>query len=625
MKKCKSLALISMMMLLASCSNNPSTTPSSSPTSDSTPAASDTTSTPSSTSSTSYPDIAFDVKASSKEVEVNGTVTIRAIIMVDNNKCTFTSSDESIATVERAENGYIASVRGVKVGSVTITVTPDANPNKHISVALTVVPEKPDLRTALKNIQTLNNYQLNMGDESKGQITNIKQVMFNTPEGVILTDYYGNPVVKDSSNKYIYGKLVTSDDKVVYAVKNNSSFVTTNAPIVQAHTGLLTKDNFRGFKDKTVEAFQVGELYTLDAINPEWVTDVKNADNTYLIDGETVEEDGTPTNMKGAYLETLLWKLVDYESFAKEEKLVGDNFYFDFAKKVETSISVAAFNRITVTITVDGDKSYMMEMKNIGTAKLEDDDNGIKDLFANATASEPVLGQNFEAGVTAINTNNYIRANSTFPDHKTECNFNTYFTPDYVFYDCDADFVEKYNKHLGEDATAWEDAPYGFLKKSDGIYKFTLDEGTNTVSINETKEDNTDATTTVPEFANYISQLKIFTTDLKYSFGSEEDTIWSGRNTKYYMSDSREAFTELLQYYAPEDEEEIVESTKTGVGIEMNNGVVEKVNLTMGCTPFDPKLIDSEHNYGVNYFSLAEFGNGTNNRVHSLIADLLNA
>ncbi len=619
MKKIKALPLISTLLFLVGCSNSSSNTASSPEVSTpevSTPEIS--TPVPSSTSAPiSYPDFAFSAKAMKSEVEVGMTVEVRAIIMIEDNKCTFTSSNPSIATVTVRENGVSADVLGVSEGTVTITAVPNANPTLSASVTIKVIPVKPSLRKALQNIQELNNYTITIGQADKGKISNKTAVLVNTEEGLLYTDYYGGSLVTEDGTSYL-GEKVTADGKVVYIKKKGLNYLTTDAEIVQSNAGLLTKENFRGFKDKTIEAFQVGRFYSLDAINPNWVTDQKDTSNTYVIDGEAIDDQGKPTNMQGAYIETLLWRMMDYSGYNKAFKANNDYFYFSFANQVTTTLTVTGTNTITGTLELTDGDTYMFEMSSINKTTLTDD-VGIVDAFANATAGNPVTGAKLEAGITALKTNDYVRQNSIFPDHKTECQYFTYYTPTYIFHDCDLAFRDKYNRLRIDEIDEWTDVPYGYIKKADGIYKFTYDETNLTVDVQTTKEAGTDANTELAKFANYISELDAFNTDLKYAFETEEETLWNNHNTKYYTTGSREIYNELVRYYAPEDESEIIEATKSGIGVELLGDKVDKVNLTVAATPFDPLNIATDHNYGVNYFTFTKFGEGTTNRVNTLL------
>lgn len=637
MKKLRLLSLVSLSLLLAGCSGGNSSEPSST-TPDS--SVTDTSSADSSIadssviddsgsgdSSVSYPDVTLRASATEDEVEIGLTVEVRAILATSatDKTCTFTSSDTSIATVEIQENGVRGTVTGVAEGQVTITITSNANPTVTASVTLTVIATKPALRQAVQNVQQLDNYTLTI--EKDGDV---EAYMYVTDDAILYEDPFANAVFEDESGKNMFGELVTADGDVIYVKANGLNFITTSAEVVQSNAGLLTKDNFKGLKDQTKQAFEVGTFYTFDAINPSWVTDVKAEDNEYLISGEAIDDTtGIATDITAAYLECQLWNLADPEGYAAAVNTLNEDYYWSLASQVETYITVESTSKISATVINEDDEVFTIEMSNVGTTTLASDDNDIETLFASTTAASPVIAENLEKAITAIKTDNYVRVNSMFPDHSTEITFNTYFTPSYVFYDCNANFVNEYNTHLSDDTEAWTDIPYGYVKKADGVYKFTYDETAGTVTVATTKEANTDSTTTVAEYDEYFSTISTFsdTSTLKYSFATTAEAIWNNHTTKYYTSTSRTVFDEFINNYAPEDIEDVVENTKAGIGVDFDSdGNVSNVYGTLGFTPFVGNgNTMSTHTYGVDYFELNSFGSATTNKVNSLLASHINA
>ncbi len=609
MKRIKFISLLSLTLLLAGCGSTSSDAGTVSSPANSVDA------------TTSYPNVTLSVKALASEVEIGQSVEVRAIIQ--GSKCSFTSSDTSIAIVTVQDNGVRANVTGVKAGKVTITVVPEINPTVSASVTINVIASKPSLRDALKNVQELDSYTLEITSNKKS-----KGVVYVTENAIVYDDPYGEAVVQDKNKKSVYGEMVTADGKVVYLKKSSQAFEVDNAELVQSNIGLLNKDNFKGTKQAAKQAFEVGEFYSFDAINPAWVTDVKENKNVYTIVGEDLDDENNPTYLNGAFVESLLWKIADPVGYASAVETLQGDFYWSLADKIETTITVESSQTLSVEVTVkDSDTTFKIAMTDINETTLENEDNDIQNEFASVTAAAPVVGDKLEAGIAAIKTDNYIRVNSLFPDHQTEIQYTTYFTPNYVFHDCTAEFANEYNTHLGSDTEAWSDAPYGYVKKADGIYKFTYNEENQTVEVATTKEDGTDATTTVPEFDKYFSTLSTFddATGLKYAFGNEEEAIWSGRSTKYYTTTSRTIFDEFINYYAPEDVEDVIENTKAGFGVVMTGTDVTAVHGTVGFTPFSGQDNDiTKHTYGVDYFVLSNFNQATNNYVDTLLQAHIN-
>lgn len=606
----KKLIPILSLFLLVGCSGNTDSTSSSQP---------------------DYPNVYLQARATAKQVEIGASIQVRAIISTDGDKtCTFTSSDTSIATVTVEESGLKATLTGVKAGNVTVTITSNANPTISASVEITVIATRPSLRGAIKNIQELDNYTLIVSElESDGSVSSNTGAVYVTEDAIMYTDYYGSPIFKDDKKNNLYGEYVTKNGDVVYIAESNTNFITTGAQIVQSDAGLLTKDNFKGLKDKSNQAFQVGEFYSYDAINPSWVTDTKSSDNTYVIDGEAIDENKTATNINGAFLESLLWKLADPEGY---EDYIGSNkineFFYTVASQVTTTITVASSSTITVDVEKTDGTGFRISMQDVGETTLGDLD--LDDVLTDSvTASTPVIGSNLEKGIAAVKSDNYIRENSMFPDHSTEIIYYTYFTPEYVFHDCNLEFRTKYNANLSSDTTEWTKIPYGYVKKADGIYKFTYDEDKDEVSVETTKQEGTDASSTVASFDGYFSTISTFasTSTLKYSFSSTEASIWNNHSTKYYETSSRTVFDEFINYYAPEDIEDVIENTKAGLGVVLaDDGSVATVNGTLGFTPFTGSADKdiTTHTYGVDYFSLSDFGNGTNNHVNTALQSYIN-
>ena len=602
MKKFKTISLLSLSLFLVACGETSGSISSAEP-------------------SSSYPNVVLQAKSTYKEVEINQSIDISAV--VNKGKVTFSCSDTSIATITPYSDGIKAKLTGVKEGKVTVTLTSDTNPNVTAKIDITVIKTKPSLRQAIKNIQAVDNYTLSIGLSEGGTIEEASAMELVFEDSIIYTDSYGSAIVEDENQNGLIGKKVTEDGKVVYIQTDGSSYKTENAPIVQCNAGLLTKDNFKGAKEKANQAFQVGEFYSFDAINPDWVTDTKTDDNTYVIDGEAVDEKGVATNITGAYVECMLWKLADRESYEEAVSSLSEAYFWSLASQVETTITVNSSTSISVSIELNNDKTYMIDMIDVDSTSMEYDISGVGDSMDHATASNPTIAAPIEKAITAIKTNNYVQVNSMFPDHKTEIRYNTYFTPSYVFYDCNKEFSNEYNSHIGgTDTPKWEKDPYGYVRKADGIYKFTYDEASDTVTVSTTKEEGTDANSDLPTFAKYFSTISTFNSDLKYAFGSVQESIWNNHSTKYYHTDSRAIFDDFINYYAPEDLADVIENVKSGIGVTTDsNGNVTTVNATMGYTPFDSDTSDvSQHTYGVDYFELDSFGNATNNKVNSKLA-----
>lgn len=612
MKKLKALTMLSLLAILAGCQGT------SAP--DSTPEQK----TSDASSEQSYPSVVLIAKTYAKEVEVGQSIDVIGIVSTDkgvDTTCEFSVSDTSKATIAKVEGSKSkAKLTGVAPGSVTVTVTSVANPNVSSTITVTVIATRPDLRTIIKNIHELDSYTLEIEKiDATGEETSLGDV-FVMPDMIVYSNN-GSAVLSENNVDY-YGEMVTDDGKVVYITEKGSVFQKEEAPIIQCNAGLLSKDNFRGLKDKTIEPFQVGKFYSLDTINPEWVTDVKNDDNTYVIEGEAEDENHVPVNINAAFLECQLWKMMDSEGYQKNTN--QGEYYFELADKVMTTIYAESSNQIRATVEL-GDIMYQMTMTDIGSTESDLEMNDFKTEFEGVRAAAPLQNEKFKKGIAALADNNFVQNNVLYPDHQTAVTYNTYYTPDYVFMDSDTTFKEEYNRLVTEGDDKWTEAPHGFVKKADGVYAFKYDETNNTITIGD-KEDATDASTKLAVQQNYFSSLPFLSNDLQYSFDTVETGMWHDHSETYFPSDSREVYDELSNYYFISDEDDdpsIIEGTKSGLGIELNaDGSVSQINVTAGATPFDNDF--SDHQYGVYRFSLTSFGNATKNKVDTLLKEYIN-
>ena len=611
MKKLKAMTMLSLLAILAGCQGT----------------SAGNTSEPKESAGTSektYPSVVLMAKTYSKDVEVGQTIDVLAIVSADKDvdtTCEFTVSDTSKATIAKVEgNKTKAKLTGVAPGSVTVTITSVANPDVTAKVNINVIATRPDLRTVIKNIQSLESYTMEISEIDITGDDKILGSVYVMPDMIVYSS--NGSAVLSEGNTYYYGEMVTDDGKVVYITQKGSVFQKETAPLVQCNAGLLSKENFRGFKDKTVEPFQTGKFYSLDAINPEWVTDVKSEDNTYVIDGEAADENGAPVNMGAAFLECQLWKLMDPDGYQKSTEM--GEYYFDLADSVTTTIYAEASNQIRATVEL-GSTMYQLTMMDIDSTESDLEMNDFATEFKGVKAAAPVQNAKFKSGISAFAANNFVQKNALYPDHQTEVTYNTYYTPDYVFMNSDSAFKAEYNRLVSSDEDKWTGAPHGFVKKADGVYAFTYDEEADTITIGD-KEDGTDANTDITKQQNYFSALPFLSNDLQYSFSDVESAMWSDHSETYFTTDSREVYDELADYYAvsgEEDEPKIIEGTKSGLGIDLNaDGSVAQVNVTAGATPFD-NTFTSEHKYGVYRFSLTSFGSAKTNKVDTLLKEYI--
>lgn len=564
------------------------------------------------------PDGNIKIKASAKEVEVNSTITIRAIIDIDSDdqEVVFSVDKPDLVKIEAVEGAAKINVTGVKPGSCRVKVCAHANSEVEDEVKITVVEEKPTLSKAIENIIKADNYTIVSGDyvEESGKLYENSRTVV-TRDAIVSVDYNNKAIVKDENGNERYGEVIPQGkENAVYITKDGSKFVTEDAEVVRSNVGLVTKDELRGRGNNALCATEVGDFYGIDAINPSWVDEFeKTDDNTYEIEGKIDTNTMMSIDHEKAFVETLLWQLADRKSFS--EATAGDSgeiFPASVASSVSTTIKVTGQAQI-LAIVQYAKKQYAIQVQDVNESTLPEVP-GLQEAISVITGKELALPQDLQDGIKAVQTNNYVQKNLLYPDHETEFTYFTYYTEDYVFFDCNKAFRDGYNTVSEEE---WTQVPYGYKKTATGLERFEYDEALNTVTV-ETVPD-TDASTSLYQYAGYFSTLDCLTSDLIWSFEDKADKIWNAESTVYHKSDSLEVMNQIIGLYAPEDMPDYVDRCMSGIGVEYKNDKVDVVNVTSGYCPFLKSASASDRTFGVDRFSLTDFGQATNNSVDSLL------
>lgn len=584
-------------------------------------------------SEASYPEATLNAKLSASEVEVGQVVTARGFVITDaeDETCTFTTTTPDLIEITTAEGGKKAEIKGLKAGDATVVITPNVNPTAAVTLKLRVIALKPTITQVLKNIASLDSYAIYSGDYwfdsnylsaiSVTQVTSnaIVRAKVDTYEPVFVEDgvsYYGEMIPEGGTN-------------AVYITKENGKFVTADAPVAETNIGLLTADNFKGRGEDAVSFEEVGKFYGVEAFNPEWFASIeKNEDNTYLIDGDREAGTYASKNQGLAFAESMIWELASPDTYKESlDSASGEDTAYPttLATSIETTITVLGTYSFLAYFEINGNY-YGIQVGEISEdtefdTNIIPDIDGLEQAMSSISAGKPFITADLKAAVAAIKTDNYVRKNSLYPDHETEYNFNTYFTPNYVFYNCNKAFRDGYNTKTED---TWEQIPYGYAKKADGIYKFEyvepVDGATATVKWSETKEEGTSASSTVAEYANYLSNVEFINNDLIYSFSDDLKGMWSNETAKFHQSSSRAVLQQLLEYYAPEDIPDYdIERALSGIAATVTDGVVTRVDISSGFCPFLKGSTPQDGSYGVDRFSLNDFGKATTNEVDALL------
>lgn len=597
------------------------------------------------------------IRLSTSEIEVGKTVTVTSTLKVDDEsistKSIFKVDNEELVSIKVDAKGRKATLTALKPGTVTITCTAEADKKLTASKQLTIIAKLPTLEKCIENIQATPSYIIKCGGYDNVAVDfNLDYNYTYVDENFIFTtDQNGDPVVEDKDENYVYGEYVSnaSDAMASYVLYKNNQMVLENNESIRSNIGALRKDNFKGRKDNAKTVNEVGMFASFDAINPAWVKDIeKNEDNYYTLNGDLDKSTNKSVNQPQAFVETLLWQIADYNSYAEavtnEAGGTKSPIPSSIAANIETEVTVLGSNRLKAVMTVDKDRAYALEIIS------KDDDleeaNDIKETFVtsldNITSKPLTIASDLDNLITTINQNNYVQDNYTYPDHKTEMMYTTYYTPNYIFHNCSTAFIKQYNETrlpTGKDFT--HTGPYGYVKKSDGIYNFDYieeldDNGDITkaeVKIGD-KVEGTDASSEVYKYAKYFSTLSFLSNDLKYSFSDTKEQLWTDRGSDYYISGSYDIFDEILNSYDADDdnvededeEEDQIETTQVGISIKKSNNAIDSISIEATMVPFsdDEHKVSSITSMGSIRFSLKDFSKATTNPVDALLTAELN-
>lgn len=579
----------------------------------------------------------------SDEIEVDSTTTIKADFEPDdmdilewNQTCTFevVSDNKDAVEIVVDKKGTKATVTGKVVGEVRILITSNENRNVSKTAYIEVIEKRPTPDVCIANIQKASNYTIRFGsyNNSTNNFGSNTKYTYVTDNAIISLDELENPWKTVDGVQY-YGEVIPSGENqhAVYLTKDNSGFKTSSAPLVRGDTGLLTKDNFKGRKDKAKAVDEIGYFATLDAINSSWLSGFEKADdNVYKIEGDQNTTLKKSENLPYALAESAFWSLADSQSFANEVKSAGEEIYPSLiASDVETEITVIRANELKVILKITGSSDcYAIEVTDVNDTELP---KAVRDPVSKITGETVSMNKDLKDARDVINSHNYVQENTTYPDHKTAISYNTYYTENYVFHNCDLAFISRYNElQTGGDDFPYE-TPWGYIKKADGIYKFTYtaadaDKGIIEAVTLGDKVSGTDANSSLykAEYGNYFSELEFLNSDLYYSFSDETSELFDGDTDKnMHVSKSMDIMEQIIGFYDVDNDEveDYVEMAKSGLAVSYSSNKVSKIAVSVGMAPFinDDGTITDTKNYGVIRFEMKSFGSATTNPVDSLL------
>jgi hypothetical protein len=588
-------------------------------------------------SSSAYPDAT--VKLSIKtgvELEVGAKLTVKATVTTeaDDRTVAFTFSDgaEDLLVIPDETDGVGSiALTGKAIGKVTITATSVVNPAAVATAEINVVSAKPTLQGAWKNIIKMKNYTFTGstvatdGTETASLVTKVDTNVITTTKADG-TAYYGNSTATVPYARI--GEAIGKDNYALYLDKKTAdSTYITPAVRVKAETGFLHADDFLGLGTSASSPNDVGLFYDLAAVNPGWLSNTKTTDNIYPIVGTT-------DDYYSAYVEVALWEIMDPASASAYAKTAADTKYTTLADGIDTSIKVVGVSDVVVTITLTSDstKVFSGKISDVGTTSFAADTTLSAFLASDTCVSKlPDLNSDLVKGKAAVDTNNYVKANNFYPGHKSAnlCTYYTYFTDTYYFNYIDNAFLANYKAKAGAAYDTSSDLNGGYLKKADGIYKFTFtnevvttntDNTTTTtpasITVATTKEEGTDKDSTIADYVGYLSKTVIFSDDIYYSFTDSTTAISS---INYHYTTNQNAFVALFNYME-----------QTNYPLSAFSGVYNDFTTFLGVTYAEDGSVSTFNLIGQFYdvsdkgyysinTSLMKFGQGGTNDGNTLI------
>lgn len=439
--------------------------------------------------------------------EVNQTITYRfSVANAVRNKLVKVSLEandvagilQTDGTVDYEANG-VSSVKvfGVSEGTIKRKVTSVETGNSK-TFTLTVTAAKPTLKEALQSLASATNYTFIGQPEDESLKTDKNTTIVKRNENSIIVTHgdgsnvlIGTPDNGDDSSVagYArYGIAKNKDDEYYYLDKSitytdeNHKETTVSSDLCSPAfvaslpgIGFFNKDNFAGSPDCLTSAWQSQFVIpSFSWMNPNWVNSEKSDDNHYELNGESPDYDQAKnliTNMDAvndAYLEYILWNLVDPAGRQYNWALKGQANLFTFSSWIDTSIDVLGDNAIKVTISPtsgSGLKSYDNSdyptmvgiVSNVGNTAV---DSGFADFIAsNPDAVPSTLGGQMNAVKDALNSESFVVTNYISYSYngsngkKTygDLPYNIYYTQDYKIYEVPQESKDEYLANTGKE------------------------------------------------------------------------------------------------------------------------------------------------------------------------------
>lgn len=378
-------------------------------------------------------------------VEEGYSTAIRASVSTSatNKMVSYTVDDPTIVQLPANTVGSTISIKGLKVGTATITATAVANPNVSVTCTVNVIAGKPTLSQLFTNLQTVDNYTIHTEMTGTGQdgeeLTIVEEAQVT--DKALIRGYRGPDATSFSSLYSLgqdvgvsrYGLQVADNGEVVYLDYTEDGNVVTAAERAKNSSGFLTADNFTGV-GVTSYGSQNTYFVGLAANSPTFFSGFdKRSDNTYTING--TEDDYASMQAELMLLNSCSQYFTNMVIQTVVDPQTGSYYLTDVASAVETTIEVLGNTDFRVTFTdADLGLTAVSTLTNVGTTTITNVPATYAEDVASLEPVTPELNPDLVKGINALRENNYIRSGSYSFTSLGGPSFTLtdYYTPDYM-------------------------------------------------------------------------------------------------------------------------------------------------------------------------------------------------
>lgn len=458
------------------------------------------------------------------------------------------------------------SIAGKNIGKAKLIATSVDNPSCQTSTEIEVIKHIPSLKNVFKNVNEKDNYTLlttkKKDDEEKETLrilTSKSSIIYQGIDYDLNGEVYKHPILKDY-DYYVYGYAIDKNDNAfeirVKEQKNKKWKLLTESSAIKTDRGYLTVNNFKGFKEDMISINDVGFFYGLQAINPEWLGDIKTYGNSYQIESNNQD-------ITSAYVKYLIWGLIDPVGRANQLEQIQYFDIFDFVNLVSITIKATKFDEVEFSMQyLDDEYIYTTKMIDIGNTSQDGVLPKLKNFASKYVVDLPLLSLDLQLFEDGVKGHNYIYTrelywyNQNEHDKPYHATFYVYYTENYMFAYYSYDFVTTYNQLSDKDISV---GGIGFLKKNDGIHSFSYSQNDGLSidfePIRNTKQIelwNVDFGDLIYSYyiPNYFTASSFYSSDALYYFSdTKEKKEQFGNEKEMYYSSSPTAFNLFCEWF----------------------------------------------------------------------------